>query len=186
MGAGGRTVLVSDWHLAREHPHDFHRPFDGGWQPEKGTELSGSDYEDIRDGYPPLQDNPDPDPGNSSNPETPRPELFVKVYAEAGRPIRVAPNNGAEAAKLFELPWYPLANAHEFKEARSMIESTSSKTNIDRYLRDGHCKSSDVAFTSGWPLYQQLDKMNPKLGSNYRTLRESNWSLAGGSNCRTT
>ena len=175
-----------DRHLAREHPHAFHRPFDGGGQRERGTETPGSDYEDIRDDHPPLQDNPDPDPENSGKPETPRPESSVEVYPEAGRPIRDAPEIAAESAKLLELPWYPFANAHEFKQARWMIESTISKTNIDRYFRDGLCTSSDVAFTSGWTLYQQLDKMNPELGPNSWTVREANWSLAGGSNRRTT
>ena len=117
---------------------------------------------------------------------SPRPESSVEVYSEAGRPIRDAPEIAAESAKLFELLWYPFANAHVFKQAWWIIESTISKTNIDRYFRDGLCISSNVTFTSGWRLYQQLDKMIPKLSPNSWTVREASWLLAGGSNRRTT
>lgn len=51
-----------------------------------------------------------------------------------------------------------------------MIESNISKSSIDRYFRDGLCTSSDVAFTSGWTPYLQLDRMDPELGPCAETM----------------
>ena len=172
-----------DRHLAREHPYAFRRPVDGCREREKGTETPGSDYEDVReDTARPLVGGPDRDLEIPipRKPETPGLEPTSKVFPDAGKPVRDAPEITQESARLLEDPWYPFSNPHEFKQARWMIESCISKSNIDRYFHDGLCTSSDVDFTSGWTLYQQLDRMNPELGPDSWSVREAKWSLAGG------
>ena len=166
-----------DRHLAREHPRAFRRHFDGSRQRKGEAGAPGSDYEDLRD-------SPDPDSETSGSIETPRPST-LEVYPEAGRPIRDAPGIVDESARLLGDPWYLFSNPHEFKHTRWMVESSISKSNIDCYFRDGLCTSPDVAFTSGWTLYQQLDRMNPELGPNSWSIGEANWSLTGGGNRRT-
>src|SRR5438132_394638 len=84
-----------------------------------------------------------------------------------------------EAVRILEHPWYPFLNPHEFKQARWMIESRISKSNIDHYFWNPLCTTSNVTFTSSWTLYQLLDSMNSGLGPDSWSVGEANWPLAG-------
>ena len=182
-----------DRHVAREHPSALQWPSIGNRQHDAGSETPGSDYEDLLNNSSPCQGNPEynfetlgslqPDlPTNG----TPPPESTLEVYPESGRPIRDAPEIAEEASRLLQDPWYPFSNPHEFKQARWMIESSLSKSSVDRYFCDGRCTSSEVAFTSGWTLYKQLDRMYPELGPDSWKIHEANWSLDVGRSRRTT
>ena len=182
-----------DRHLAREHPSALQGPSAGSGQREVGPRAPGSDYEDPPEEIAtshrgsPKFDYEDVEvdlPAERSN-NLPL-ETTFKVYPEAGRPIRDAPQIMEEATRPLEDPWYPFSNPLEFKHARWMIESSLAKSNIDRYFRDGLCTSSSVAFTSGWTLYKQLDRMYPELGPDSWRTCEANWSPTAGLSRRTT
>jgi len=181
-----------DRHIAQKHPSVSQWPSTGSRQHEAGADAPGSDYEELLNDSPPRQGNPGYDfeefgslePGLPSHP--PPLESTLKIYPEAGRPIRDAPEILEEASRLLQDPWYPFSNPHEFKHARWMIESSLSKSSIDRYFRDGLCTSSEIGFTSGWTLYQQLDRMYPELGPDSWKVHEANWSLTAGTSRRTT
>lgn len=183
-----------DRHLARVHPSALRELSMGSRQQKAGAQTPESDYEDPpEDATTPRQGSPEYDLVADGDIEpdlppksTPPPKSILVVYQDAGTPIRDAPEIVQEAARLLEDPWYPFSNPHEFKQARWMVESRLSKSNIDRYFRDGLCTSSEVAFTSGWTLYQQLDRMYPKLGPDSWSVHEANWSLPGGASRHTT
>ena len=88
----------------------------------------------------------------------------VKIYPRAGETIGEAKELLAGTSKLLEDPWFPFTNAHDFKQARWMIQSNLAKTHIDQYFREGLCTTDEVSFTSGWTLHRSLDRMYPELG----------------------
>lgn len=88
----------------------------------------------------------------------------TETYPGAGEPIGEAPELLAATSKLLEDPWFPFTNAHDFKQARWMIQSNLAKTHIDQYFREGLCTTDEVSFTSGWTLHRALDRMYPELG----------------------
>jgi len=88
----------------------------------------------------------------------------TETYPGAGEPIGEAPELLAATSKLLDDPWFPFANAHDFKQARWMIQSNLAKGHIDQYFREGLCTTNEVSFTSGWTLHRSLDRMYPELG----------------------
>ena len=97
-------------------------------------------------------------------PATSSGQYSIERYPGVGETIREAKELLAETTKLLEDPWFPFANAHDFKQARWMILSNLAKTHIDQYFREGLCTTNEVSFTSGWTLHRSLDRMYPELG----------------------
>lgn len=157
-------------HLAQGHPvarqktsatsrRDGARP----WTP-------GSDYESDYENLEEVTGSPAYEPRRIEifEPTLPAihqlPESILEIYPGARQAIRHAPEIAEEGTKLLQDPWYPFSGAFEFKQARWMVESCLAKSSIDWYFCEGLCTSPEVAFTSGWTLFQQLDKMYPELG----------------------